>query len=218
MRDWHALVRDHLVPASEEHIVDELAAHLQEHYENLRAQGIAEENAFELTCARVGSWDQLRRGIVSARQQGGTMTDRVRQVWIPTLVTLVLAGVMLAVLIWAGAQPLIWHPGEVCGVILYVPWLLFLPLAGGIGAYLSRRSKAEGWPAYVSGLSPALAWAIVFVLVTPVAFFVNPAVAPSFKIASILAMVVSWVVLPGLALAVGIVAQRMIKGRPAASL
>lgn len=217
MRDWQSLVRDHLGPASKtqiesEQIADELAAHLQEHYDNLRAQGVVEEKAYELTCTRVGSWEQLRRGIVSAQREE-TMIDRVRQIWIPTLVTLWLAGGALAILIWSGAQPLLWHAGEV-----YVPWLLFLPLAGGTGAYLSRRSKANGWPAYVSGLSPALAWAIVFFLVTPVAFFVNPSVAPGFKISSILAMLVSWVVLPGIALAIGVVVQGRIKSRRAASL
>jgi hypothetical protein len=112
------------------------------------------------------------------------MADRVRQVWIPTLVTLVLCGVALAILGWANVQPITWHAGEARGIILNLPWLLFLPLAGGIGAYLSRRAQASGWCVYASGLSPALAWGIVFVLVAPFALFVNPAVAPSFKIRS----------------------------------
>lgn len=220
MRDWHTLVREHLAWASDEQIereqiANELAEHLQEHYENLRAQGIAEEHAFEQTCDQVGSWQQLRRGIISAKQEG-TMIDRVRQIWIPTLVTLLLSAAVLTILIWSGAQPLMWHPGEARGVIAYLPWLLFLPVAGGIGAYLSRRSEGSGWQVYVSGLSPALAWAVVFALITPFAFLVNPAVAPSFKITSILAMAASWVILPGIALAVGVVAVRMMKVRRAA--
>jgi len=89
-------------------------------------------------------------------------------------------------------------------------------VVGGVGAYLSRRSQSGGWQVYVSGLSPALAWAVVFVLVAPFGFLVNPAVAPSFKITSILAMIVSWVVLPGLALAIGVVAQGVMKVRRAA--
>jgi hypothetical protein len=220
MRDWHRFVREYLEATSEkqiesEQITAELAGHLEDHYESLRAQGIIEELAFERTCARTGSWEQLRRGIMSAKQEE-TMIDRVRQIWIPTLVTLLLSAAVLTILIWSGTQPRIWHPGEARGIIVYLPWLLFLPLAGGIGAHLSRRSQGSGWPVYVSGLSPALAWAVVFVLVTPLAFFVNPTVAPSFKITSILAMLASWVALPGLALAIGVVAEGMMKGRRAA--
>jgi hypothetical protein len=145
------------------------------------------------------------------------MADRVRQVWIPTLVTLVLSGVALAILGWANVQPITWHAGEARGIILNLPWLLFLPLAGGIGAYLSR-AQASGWCVYASGLSPALAWGIVFVLVAPFALFVNPAVAPSFKITSILAKAISWVIQPAVALGIGVMAEGMRKVRPAAKV
>jgi hypothetical protein len=64
-------------------------------------------------------------------------------------------------------------------------------------------------------LSPALAWAVVFLVVSPFAFLVNPAVEPSLKVTSILAMVVSWVILPGLALGIGVAIVAGMKTQPA---
>lgn len=219
MRSWRAFVADHLVLLGEDRakssqVAEELAEHLEDYYEDLRAKGIPEERAFKETCRQVGNWEELRRGINLANQEG-TMTDRVKQIWVPTFLTLLLSAAALTILIWAGVQPKIWHPGEACGVILYLPWLLFLPLTGGVGAYLSRRAKGSGWRVYLSGLSPALAWAVVFLVVSPFAFLVNPAVEPSLKVTSILAMVVSWVILPGLALGIGVAIVAGMKTQPA---
>jgi len=102
MPDWHAHVRDHLgslcrAQAEEEEVTDELAGHLEECYVALRANGIPEEEAFAQTCARAGKWEELRRGIVSAKQEG-TMSVRVRQIWVPGLVTLLSSYIVLALL------------------------------------------------------------------------------------------------------------------------
>ena len=219
MRDWRRYLRKHLGsitqdPVRGEQILSELAGHMEEYYEALRAEGTTEAQAFAQTCVLAGNWQELRRGILSAKQEG-TIMERVKQICLPTLVTLVLAGAVLTVLIGTGARAMVWHPRQLGVVIQYVPWLLLLPVIGGIGGHLSRRAKGSGWRVYFSGLSPALAWAVVFVLVAPFAFFVNPAVAPSFKIASIFAMVISWVILPGIALGVGLMVERIIEARMA---
>jgi hypothetical protein len=222
MRDWRAFVTERLGSirgdqAERQQIESELAQHLEEYYDDLRTQGVAEKLAFVQTCARVGDWKELRQEINSARQEG-TMTDRVQQIWLPTLVTLVLAAVVLTILAVVDAHPVIFDLGQLRGVMLYVPWLLLLPVVGAIGAYLSRRAQGTGWRVYVSGLSPALAWGVVLVLVAPFAFLVNPAVAPGLKVTSILAMVVSWVVVPGIALGIGIALQGLQRSRTATSV
>ena len=204
MRDWRTYVREHLgtlegIEGEREAIAGELAEHLEEHYEALLANGMGEEEAFAQTCAWAGDWEILRRGIVLAKEEG-IMQGRVWQIWIPSLVTLVSSTVVLSGLIGTGTRPIIWHPEEPRGVILYIPWLLLLPLIGAVGGYLSRRAQGSGWRVYVAGLFPALAMGLVLVLIFPFVFVINPQVAPQFKFTSLMAMVVSWVVLPGIVL------------------
>lgn len=87
MRDWRAYVQERLGSLrqgqmDQVQIANELAGHLEEHYEALWANGLGEDEAFAQTCARAGDWEELRRGIASATQEG-TMQDRIRQIWIP---------------------------------------------------------------------------------------------------------------------------------------
>ncbi|HKN25472.1 MAG TPA: hypothetical protein VJX72_11550 [Candidatus Acidoferrum sp.] len=217
MRDWHAFVQERLgslhgVQREREQITSELAGHLEEYYEVLRSKGLAEEAALARTCAQAGDWEILRRGIVLAKEEG-IMQERVWQIWIPSLVTLVSSTVVLSGLIGTGTRPIIWHPEEPRGVILYIPWLLLLPLIGAVGGYLSRRAQGSGWQVYVAGLFPALAMGLVMMLIFPFAFVINPQVAPQFKFISLMAMVVSWVVLPGIALCIGVALQGLRKSQ-----
>jgi hypothetical protein len=230
MRDWQGYVRQRLGalrldPAEREEITRELAGHLEEYYEELRRQGLGEEEAFERTCARAGSWKQLRRAVLLAKQEG-TMTDRVKQMWIPSLLTLVVGWVVLGVVIWSGTPPLMWESWHVARrgvilypplVILYWPWLVSLPFIGAAGAYVSRRARAAGWQIYLSGAFPVLAIGAVFAVTFPFAFVVDAQVVPFFKASSMLANVVSWMVLPGMALVLGIVVQGIRRGPGAIS-
>src|SRR5208282_4833455 len=106
MRDWRAYVRENLGSLQidqsvAEEVAGELAGHLEERYEALRAQGLPEEEAFLRTCAEAGNWKDLRRGVISAKKEG-TMSDRVRQIWVPSLVTLYASVAAMGLFIWAG--------------------------------------------------------------------------------------------------------------------
>jgi hypothetical protein len=174
---------------------------------------MAEEDAFLQTCARAGNWKELRRELFLAKREG-TMDERVKQIWIPSLVTLLSAWVALALLIWAGTQPVILHPGRARSVISYIPWLLGLPLIGAAGGYLSRRAHGTGWRAYLAGTFPALAIAAIFLLTFPFAFVTDPQVVPEFKLSALAAMTLSWVILPGIALCIGVALQGLRKTHP----
>jgi hypothetical protein len=219
MRDWRRYVEGRLGAlrlerTEADEVVGELAGHLEERYEALRAQGVGEEEAFSRTCAEAGNWAELRRGVISAKE--GRMSDRVRQIWIPSFVTLFVGWGVLGIVIWSKTQP--WKqyeavPGSVDGGILaafvtrYWPWLLSLPFIGAAGAYLSRRAKATGWRVYLSGVFPVLAVAVVFAVTFPFAFVVDKQVAPFFNVPSLLANVVNWIVVPGAALWLGVALQ-----------
>ncbi len=226
MRDWRSYVDTRLgalrLERSEaEEVARELASHLEECYEALRAQGISEDEAFLRTCGESGNWAELKREVVLAKQEG-RMSDRVRQIWIPGLVTLVAGWAVLGVVIWSETPPLMWEswrgarPGVILVpplVILYWPWLLSLPWIGAAGAYLSRRAEATGWRVYLSGGFPVLAIAMVFAVTFPFALVVDAQVVPFFKATSMLANTVSWVVLPGIALWAGVALQAWWGGR-----
>ena len=144
------------------------------------------------------------------------MNERVRKFWLPSLVTLLVAWGILAILLWAGMQPFMTKPGQADGLFVYWPWLAALPFVGALGAFLARRASLDGWKVYLVGAFPAVAIALVLLLLLPWGFIVDPQVVPSLKLAGFAAGVVSWVLLPGGALCLGAAAQMrlMLRVRP----
>jgi hypothetical protein len=220
MPDWRAYVQDHLGSLSgprtaEENgeVARELAAHLEEFHAALLARGAPEEEAFSQTCARAGNWQELRREIISAKQEG-TMRVRVRQIWLPGLITFMSAYVVLCLLQRIGARPLYSHPGEPVGVISYLPWLFLLPLVGAACGYLSRRAQGDGWRVYLASCVPVLALAALFLVLFPVSFIVDKQVPPQTKVTTLIALMAGWVVLPGIALCAGVALQGLRRRPP----
>lgn len=218
MPDWRAFVEAHLgsldgARAGEEQ-VGELAGHLEECYAALRAKGMPQREALTQTCAQVGNWKELRRGIIAANQEG-TMHDRVRQIWVPGLVTLLSSYILLSFLYRAGSRPMVSHPGEPRAVVFYLPWLLLLPLIGAVGAYMSRRAQGVGWRVYLAASLPALALGALFLLLFPLSFVLDRQVPLQIKGTALVAMMVGWVVLPGIALCMGVALQGLRKRQTA---
>jgi hypothetical protein len=79
---------------------------------------------------------------------------------------------------------------------------------------MSRRTQASRWKVYAAGAFPVIAIAIVFLLVFPWSFIVDRQVVPALKLSAIAADMMSWVVIPGVALCLGIAAQGMRTPRP----
>jgi hypothetical protein len=214
MHDWHAYARDHLgplclSPADEEQVALELAGHLEEFYAVLRAKGMPDEEAFSEACALAGNWDELRKGIVAAVQEE-SMHDRIKQIWVPALVTVFSSYLALALLQWAGTRSLLSHSGEPRGVVFYLPWLLLLPLVGAVGGYLSRRAQGEGWRVYLAASFPALVLGGLFLILFSLVFAHNPQGLHT-KATALVTMIVGWVVLPGIALCTGVALQGLRK-------
>jgi hypothetical protein len=147
--------------------------------------------------------------MILARREG--MGGRVKQLWAPSLLSLLISWTVLALILWVGIGPLIWHEGPPWSVIVYVPWLMLLPFVGAAGACLSRRAQRTGWRPYVAGAFPALAMGCVILMILLFSFIVDPQVVPGLRFASVGAAAVSWVVLPGIALCVGVAFQQMTK-------
>src|SRR6267378_7816945 len=150
MRDWEALVERQLndialEPEESAEVIAELAAHLAESCQELRKQGMTEEEAVRRTIAQVADWQKLSRLIQTAKTKENIMTNRVRQFWFPSLLTLLLSMGLLMLIQFFGPNP--WIAARRSGwsliapvAVVYLPWLFLLPLVGAMGAYLSNRA------------------------------------------------------------------------------
>jgi hypothetical protein len=213
MPDWNAEVRKNLrnlglTPQQQEEVIAELAGHLQDHYEQLRAQGVSESEALERSLQQASGWRQMSRRIRNAKHEEDGMNYRTRALWLPGLAALAAASVFLMVLQLAGVQPKIWWK-DGGAVVLHFPWLMLLPLCGAGGAYLSLRAGGRRVARLAAGLFPALMMLAVFCVMLPAGLFVDLLVGrngyafilrhPVYFVLTIL----NWTVLPGLALLVG---------------
>ena len=211
MPEWREYVREHLGAkpdwnSEEDQLVDELAGHLEEYYNALRARGIAEAEAVRQAKMRAGNWKQLRERIWLAKREG-RMSDRIRQLWVPGLVTLLLANVALTVMQRLHVEPLLISVGKYWMLCVYVPWLLILPMVGAVGGFLARRARSHGWHVYLAAAFPALVIAGLFLVILPLARLFDRDVSSHIQLNGVLAGLTSWVVLPGMALAAGVVLQ-----------
>ncbi len=223
MPDWRALVSQRLsglrLDSSErEAVYAELASHLEECYGTFRQEGLSEQAALERTLALVENWHDLRRKICAAKKEH-VMQHRLRQLWIPGFLTLILSVVSLATLQKGGFQPRIvsWHgPGA---ILFYVPWLFSLPVFGAFAAYLSRRAGGSLRMVLLASIFPVLALALAFLSMFPIGLIIER-ITGSQGDFSIVATVllrdgIGWLLVPGAALLVGgLVVQLLLSRRP----
>ncbi len=208
MPDWQELVRQRLSglaldAADRDEVHAELAAHLEESYGSLRTKGLPEEAAMQQTLAQVADWDDLQRRIHSARMGKDTMTNRVKQFWLPGLLTFTLSMGLLELVQKFFPQPFILNLDHPPVLLFYVPWLLTLPLAGAIGACLSKRAGGSRRMTLLSSMFPVLPLAAVFLIAIPVGLVLSHTLSHGIVAAAFLTLGIAWVAVPGLILLVG---------------
>ena len=208
MPDWQQIVSRRLAglaldAAEKEEICAELAGHLEESYDSLRAEGLTDPEAVHRTLAQVADWGDLQHRIIIAKKTEVPMKNRLHQLWIPGFQTLTLSTVFLMTLLKHGYQPRIvsWNGPDT--VLLYVPWLLSLPLFGGLGAYLSQRAGSSGSRVLLASIFPVLSLAACLFVILPVSFMVDSHVEHRIRMASFLRTFFEWVLVPGAALLAG---------------
>src|SRR6266404_66542 len=210
MPDWQKLVRRRLsglaVDFTErEEIHTELAAHLEESYESLRTKGLPEQAAMQQTLAQVADWQDLRRRIQVARtRKENIMNDRVRQLWLPGLLTFVLSMGLLELVQKFGPRPFVLDLDKGTPVLMfYTSWLLTLPLAGAICALLSKRAGGSPKIVAISSVFPVLPFGVVFLIAIPAGLLIGHSLAHHIVAAAFLTMMFGWVLVPGVALLSG---------------
>jgi len=225
MRDWRTFVQSKLAelalpPGTKAEVIDELAAHLEEACAGFRKQGMTEEAATRLALSQVKDWHKLQRKIQNARIKENAMTNRVKQFWLPGFLTLVLSMGALALMEKFGPKPwvLAWSAGLPVAM-LYIPWLLSLPLVGGIGAYLSHRAGGSQRAVFYCIVFPILPFLAATLVVLPFSLIFDQFIAHNVAPAALLMALLGWVLLPGVALLAGglpvqiFVSRRLSSGR-----
>jgi len=224
MRDWEALVEGHLTglalePAERAEVISELAAHLAESCEELHRRGMTEEEAVRRTISQVDDWQNLTRLIQTARTKENIMRNRVKQFWLPSLLTLLLSMGLLALIQVFGPNP--WLVTRKSGwslvapvAVVYLPWLLSLPLIGAMGAYLSNRGGGSQRAVFASIVFPVLPYLVFFVVALPVIAIFNDQLAHNIMFGALFVGLFAWVLAPGAALlAGGLLAQFFLSRR-----
>ena len=149
------------------------------------------------------------------------MTDRVRQLWLPCFLTLLLSMVLLMVIQFIGPKPLIvsaygWRMIAPVAVI-YVPWLLCLLPIGAMGAYVSGRAGASQRAMFLSIVFPILPYSVFFVIWIPVSLILDDHIGHNIMFSALLMGLVAWVLLPGTALLAGGLPMQLLRSRRPAS-
>src|SRR5208282_2106223 len=221
MPDWLAYVNGHLgrLPLSEtesSQVREELAAHLEDAYLSLLAQGFSETNAARLVCDQVPSWQQLHSDILAAKSEA-FMQNRVSQLWVPGLVTLTGSAALLAVFEFAGWRPMVIPPHGPYSFVIYFPWLFCLPLFGALGAYLSLRARAHGLAVHCAALFPALVMAASLFAILLVALVLTDRRPLGVVAAGFGVFMLNWFLLPGFFLLLGDLLLQLVMKRRLAS-
>lgn len=211
MPDWRELVRQRLSglaldAAEREDVHAELAAHLDESCELLQAEGLPEREAAQRTLAQVPDWQDLGHEIAFAKKGEHLMEKRVRQLWIPGFLALILSAVFLMALQKLGFQPRIVWSGPIA-LLLYVPWLLWLPFIGALGAHVSSRAGGSRGTVLLASVFPVLALAVAFLLMFPIGMTIERITGNhvdfSIVATTLLRDGIGWLLIPGAALLIG---------------
>jgi len=212
MADWEEIVRRELAglalgPEERREVVAELAAHLEETCEAMLRRGVSEDEALRRTLWQAGDWRHLRKRIQAARSKEGSMTDRVRQWWLPGFVALFLSMMLLMANEFMGIKPLIVsaHGSQLSApvAVIYVPWLLLLVPIGAMAAYLAGQAGGSQRAMFVSTVFPVLPHLGFFLIVFPVVLILDDHVAHNIMTSALFMSLAAWVLLPGVALLAG---------------
>ena len=165
MRDWDVVIRERLsgeaVRGWSGDVAAELADHLEDSYEELRANGLCESEAVARVLDDI-DWHGLARQMRKAKRSRHAINERTRQLWLPALVSLTLANTVLMVLTRISLGPRMiaslstsWFPG-ISLMAGYLPWLTVQPVIGALGAYFSYRAGGSRMICLTAGLFPSI--------------------------------------------------------------
>jgi hypothetical protein len=219
--DWKAIVAQKLKQfdlelSTDDEVAAELSAHLEDRYEQLLAQGMADTDVYQAVLEETQDWQGLACSIKRTKRMEDVMNRRTKILWLPGLVTFTTASILLmalqrlvdlhpALLLSleriTGLHPTLWWKDQVDAI--YVCWWVLLPLCGAAGAFLSRRSGGSRLACVAASLFPSIVMFLVFCFVLPVNIIIGKnSFVMQHPLYFVLAMV-NWIMVPGFALILG---------------
>src|SRR6185437_328172 len=146
-----------------------------------------------------------------ARQEGNMMIERIRRFWFPSVAILLASVAFLAAIQAVGLRPHFMMKGEL-PLVIYLPWLVVLPFLGAGGAYWARCQRGGQTVASAIGFLPVLKFLGSFVAVfvasllvaLPVCVALGALTADAEFFIVLAGAILSWVVIPGVALLLGV--------------
>lgn len=159
MHDWRRIVEARLGrvgagDSADEEIVSELASHLEELYEQSRADGMNHSEALSHCLQELSESNHLRRRIRYAKE--GEMNNRTKQFWLPGLAGLFAASVFLMAVTSVSYQPHMLVLRSSFALMIYPLWLAGQPIFGGIGAFFSKKAGGSRTTRTFAALTPTL--------------------------------------------------------------
>ena len=144
------------------------------------------------------------------------MNDRVRQLWFPSFLTLLFSTSSMMLIQVFGPKPWIagLHGRNSWSLIapvalIYLPWLLSLPLIGALGAFLSQRAGGSQRAVFSAILFPVFPYLAFFVLALPPMVILNDQLKHNIMFSALFVGFFAWVLAPGAALLAGGILARM---------
>jgi hypothetical protein len=207
MPDWREFVSQRLRGLGfsrqrEEEICAELGEHLEDAYLDALKRGLSPEAAMAAAQREVSDWRRLSRKIRHVGREERTMSHTARTLWMPGITMLLIASALL--LIAARLFPAeLWSRPGAPGALL-APWLAAYLVFGAAGAWWSRRAGGSTAVRFFAGTFPLTLHLVVFLLPILVALLVEAPRHPEHvQAAFLLRAALGWVVIPGVALAIG---------------
>ena len=240
MRDWteearRKLANSRLTDAEREEISRELAGYLEDLCADAAARGLDDSSAGQIdvtqqAAAELHEDKHLGAHLYRARKENAMhLNDRTKRFWLPGATMLLASAGLLAILQFAGftaSFPQFWaakfgagDPWTRYSFFIYVPWLCALPFIGAAGAYWSRRVGSRPCLRLAVGLFPAMVFLSIFVVFVPAALATGTLPPAKSFIPALTGQVLSWVVIPGAALLIGVLpflASRGVTQQPVA--
>jgi hypothetical protein len=172
--DWPKMVRERMqtcgLPAAQrEEVVAELAAHLEETYEDALREGRNKTEAVRQALQEVEDWSVLAANVCRAKSEEDLMNLRTRSLWLPALASLFASSIFLFVLTKISLQSgVLVRLNSGAARWLYAAWIISQVACGALGASLSRRVGGSRMARVVAATLPAIVILAACAIVIPV--------------------------------------------------
>jgi hypothetical protein len=207
MPDWNKLISErlgalNLPPSAQEEVVRELAAHLQDIYEEKIAEGVSETHVLEFAFKQVTNCRPLAKNIERAKHKEEIMNTRSKQFWLPALLSLTASMIwLMAIQLVAEKLHMPWRYANVA-FLPYVLWIISLPVIGAASGYLSYRAGSDRRACFSAVTFPCMVMFVMWLVL--VAYLLAGRIDPQIDHAlSIGYGLLFWVIVPGVALVIG---------------